>query len=69
MGNPEQDDTEGMDPVAKKTSEFMEGFAADVFGKPRREHDPNRKVGRDALYGNSVRRERGNTDGILFTQY
>lgn len=63
---PEQDGTEGMDPTAKKISDTVEGFASQLFGKPRREHDQNRKVGRDDLYGRFTQEQDFGKDGTRY---
>lgn len=47
MGNPEQDGTGGMPDFGGEKG--MKDVYDSLFQKPRREHDPRRKVGRDAM--------------------
>lgn len=49
MGNPEQDGT-GPGGEQGRFGAY-EDFLGGLFPKPRRENDPNRKVGRKDLYG------------------
>lgn len=53
MGDPNMDGMMDEDPMEREQKRFekYEDFFGGMFPKPRRENDPNRKVGKSELYG------------------